>query len=334
MKPKLPILALLALLAPLAAGAALAGPSSAVPAMKAEAGITSEFVRIGDLIENAGPAASIPAFHAPDLGSTGTIQTHRVLEVARLNGIVVLDTRGLSEVVIIRASRVIALAEIERAIAETAVRQLGLASAKDISVIFDRDVRPLQIEPTATDAPRIAQFEFDARTQRFGAVIEVQGSSTLRRKPARVSGALVNTAEVVTLARALNRGETVRESDILLERKPRAEVSPDVIGRPQAVIGQAARRALRAGQTLRPVDLMKPDVVVRNDTVTIRFEVPGIVLTVHGKALASGGEGDLVPVLNPQSKRVVQATVEGPGLVVVGRAHSRTASAEATGAVK
>jgi flagella basal body P-ring formation protein FlgA len=302
--------------------------------MKAEASITSELVRIGDLIENAGPAASIPAFHAPDLGSTGTIQTHRVLEVARLNGIVVIDTRGLSEVVIIRASRTIALAEIERALAETAARQLGLVSAKDISVIFDRDVRPIQIEPTATDALRIAHFSFDARTQRFDAAIEVAASPTLRRKPARISGALINTAEVVTLARALNRGETVRESDILVERKPRAEISADVIVRPEAVIGQAARRALRSGQTLRPVDLMKPDLVVRNDPVTILFEVPGIVLTAYGKALAAGGEGDLVPVLNPQSKRVVQASVKGPGLVVVGRGHAQNASAEVTGAVK
>jgi flagella basal body P-ring formation protein FlgA len=136
----------------------------------------------------------------------------------------------------------------------------------------------------------------------------------------------------VTLARAFNRGETVRESDILVERMPRNEITADTIARPAAVIGQAARRALRAGQTIRPVDLMKPDLVGRNDTVTIRFEVPGIVLTVRGKALAAGAEGDLVPVLNPQSKRVVQATVDGPGRVVVGR--TLTASAEATGTVR
>ena len=332
MKKKLALFALLAALGSLGSGAALAGPSSAVPSMKAEASVASELVRIGDLIDNAGPAASIPVFHAPDLGSTGTIQTHRVIEAARTNGIVVFDTRGLNEVVIVRATRTIPLNELERAVAEAAVRQLGLGAAKDISVSFDRDVRPLQIEPTTKDAPRIAQFNFDPRTRRFDATVEVPGSASLRRKPVRISGTLVDTAEVVTLARAFNRGETVRESDILVERMPRNEITADTIGRPAAVIGQAARRALRAGQTIRPVDLMKPDLVGRNDTVTIRFEVPGIVLTVRGKALAAGAEGDLVPVLNPQSKRVVQATVDGPGRVVVGR--TLTASAEATGAVR
>jgi flagella basal body P-ring formation protein FlgA len=332
MKQKLALFALLAALGSLGSGAALADPAPIVPTMKAEASVTSELVRIGDLIDNAGPAASIPVFHAPDLGSTGTIQTHRVIEAARTNGIFVFDTRDLNEVVIIRATRTIPLGELERAVAEAAVRQLGLAAAKDISVSFDRDVRPLQIEPAAKEAPRIAQFNFDPRTQRFDATVEVQGSTTLRRKPVRVSGTLVDTAEVVTLARAFNRGETVRESDILVERMPRNEITADTIGRPEAIIGQAARRALRAGQTIRPVDLMKPDLVGRNDTVTILFEVPGIVLTARGKALAAGAEGDLVPVLNPQSKRVVQATVDGPGRVVVGR--TLTASAEATGALR
>ena len=47
----------------------------------------------------------------------------------------------------------------------------------------------------------------------------------------------------------------------------------------------AARRALRAGQPLRSADLMKPELVQRNETVTLVYEVPGIVLTMRGKAL-------------------------------------------------
>jgi flagella basal body P-ring formation protein FlgA len=49
------------------------------------------------------------------------------------------------------------------------------------------------------------------------------------------------------------------------------------------------------------------------------FEVPGITLTARGKALSAGAEGDTIDVLNPHSKRVLQATVRGPGTVVVGR---------------
>ena len=45
----------------------------------------------------------------------------------------------------------------------------------------------------------------------------------------------------------------------------------------------------------------------RNETVTINYEVPGIMLTVRGKALEAGADGDVISVLNIQSNRTVQA---------------------------
>ncbi len=45
--------------------------------------------------------------------------------------------------------------------------------------------------------------------------------------------------------------------------------------------------------------------------------MPGIRLTVRGKALESGAVGDVVGVLNIQSNRTVQATVTGPGRVAI-----------------
>jgi flagellar basal body P-ring formation protein FlgA len=62
---------------------------------------------------------------------------------------------------------------------------------------------------------------------------------------------------------------------------------------------------------------MKPDLVLRNEAVTLIYEAPGLMLTIRGKALESGAEGDLVNVLNIQSKRTVQGTVSGPGQVTM-----------------
>lgn len=45
--------------------------------------------------------------------------------------------------------------------------------------------------------------------------------------------------------------------------------------------------------------------------------MPGIFLTTRGKALESGAEGDLINVLNPQSKRTVQGVITGPGQITV-----------------
>jgi flagella basal body P-ring formation protein FlgA len=55
--------------------------------------------------------------------------------------------------------------------------------------------------------------------------------------------------------------------------------------------------------------------VHRDDNVTLVYEVPGIMLTTRGKALEAGAEGDVINVLNVQSKRTVQGTVTGPNRV-------------------
>ena len=39
-----------------------------------------EIVRIGDLVENAGAAADVPMFRAPDLGQTGAVPVARVAD--------------------------------------------------------------------------------------------------------------------------------------------------------------------------------------------------------------------------------------------------------------
>jgi flagella basal body P-ring formation protein FlgA len=58
--------------------------------------------------------------------------------------------------------------------------------------------------------------------------------------------------------------------------------------------------------------------VNRNEAVTISYAVPGISLTLRGKAVEAGGVGDMINVLNIQSNRTVQATVSGPGRVTIG----------------
>jgi flagellar basal body P-ring formation protein FlgA len=58
----------------------------------------------------------------------------------------------------------------------------------------------------------------------------------------------------------------------------------------------------------------------------LTYEVPGIVLTMRGKALESGAEGDLVSVLNVNSKRTIQGIVTGPGRVTVAAPSAATGS--------
>ncbi|MFX4528052.1 flagella basal body P-ring formation protein FlgA, partial [Acinetobacter baumannii] len=52
-------------------------------------------------------------------------------------------------------------------------------------------------------------------------------------------------------------------------------------------------------------------------SVTLIYETAGVYLTVLGKALDSGTEGDIVNVMNLQSKRTVSGVVVGRGRVAI-----------------
>jgi flagella basal body P-ring formation protein FlgA len=74
---------------------------------------------------------------------------------------------------------------------------------------------------------------------------------------------------------------------------------------------------MRAGAPIRLADVTKPDLVPRDQNVTIIYQVPGLYLTTRGKAVDNGTEGDTVTVLNVQTKRTLSGIVTGRGQVTV-----------------
>ena len=297
------------------------GPNS--PVLKRNVTVTSDVVRIGDLVDNAGTAAQIAVFRAPDPGTSGAVSTMQIMQALRAHALLGLDTAGISEVQVTRASRAITSKDVETAIAQAVARQLNGASAEEIAVRLDREMRTLHVEPGSNAPLQVARLSFDANSGNFYAILEVPGSTTRLR----FGGKAMETVEVAVPTRPLARGEIVRASDVSIERRPKYEVGGETTGSAERVIGMALRRAMRAGQPLRAADLARPELVQRNESITLIFEVPGIMLTSRAKALESGAEGDIISVTNLQSKRTVQGTVTGPNTVTVTSMKPRVAAA-------
>jgi len=268
----------------------------------------------------------VAIFRAPDLGQTGSVPAASVRDAVRPHHILSLDTRGLAEVMVTRASRAVAPKEIEARLLRALAGQSGLANVNDLAVSFDNEVRTLHIEPNTELG--ISRLVFDQRTRRFEAMLDLP-TGAARRPALRLTGALVETAETVIVLRAVAVGELIKASDVMVERRPKT----DVIAL-EDVLGFAAKRALKPGQVVRAGDVAKQELVGRNETVTIYYEAPGMVLTISGKALDAGAMGDVVNVLNTQSKRTIQARVSGPGRVNVTSATARVASNAPPGPAK
>jgi flagella basal body P-ring formation protein FlgA len=324
----LALIVLSALMAPAlpALAQSLATESSAGPSLKASATVTGDIVHIGDLVENAGAVADVAIFRAPDLGQTGSVPVASVIEAVRGHHIIGLDSHGLSEVAVTRAARSITGKDIEARILLALAGKYGLPDSNNLAVVLDNAVRTLEVEASATNELTVAQLTYEPRTARFDVTFALPGSVVARRLSLRFTGSLTETFEAVVPTHELKQGQVIGASDVAVERRPRASFSPTTLTTIEQAQGLSTKHALRAGQVIRQADVAKPELVARGETVTIMFQVPGIMVTILGKAVEPGALGDIIGVLNVQSKRTIQATVIGPGRVSVNAPTARVAA--------
>lgn len=307
--------------AALSPGAVRQAPAPHKPLLRSELTLSRDLVTFGDLIAGL-PAqdAAMPAFRAPALGETGTIQVARIVEAAKSGGIIRdvadLDSQGIAQVVVSRAARRIMASDIEAAV-KTGLRERFGIDSRAFALAVDGGSPSIAVEPELTGAMSVLDLSFDPRSRRLQARLTVPGSAAMRLKPVRISGQLVETVEVVVPRRTIARGETLTAADVVIERRPRDGQSGELIGEMQGAVDKVARRALLVGLPLRNGDVQREEIVGRGDLVTIVYEAPGLRITMRGRASEAGAMGDVVSVTNPQSKRVLQGTVSGPGQVSV-----------------
>ena len=308
--------------------------------------VSGDLVRIGDIIDNAGSAAQIAIYRAPDLGTTGSLPVAQVLNTLRAHHVIGVDTRELKEISVTRLARTLESKDIELQVARALERRNGLGDAANLSMTFDRDpgdVRldglgdaanlsmtfdrdpgDVRLDASFTGGMQAAIVRYDNRNGRFDITFEIANENGAAPTKLRFTGTAVETVEAAVLARSVERNEVIKSSDVVVERRPKAEVGADAALRDR-VVGMQARRQLRAGQAIRTADLAKPDLVQRDQNVTLIYETAGLYLTMRGKALENGTEGDAVNVMNLQSKRTVSGTVIGRGQVAITGVPSRPA---------
>ena len=303
------------LIVPGIARAQSAPDTIAAPKLRANVSVSGDVVRIGDVLDNPGSAAQIAIFRAPDLGTTGSLPVRQLLNVLRTHQVIGVDTRDLHDISVTRTARTIDTPEIERQIAQALERRNGLGEAANLSLTFDREVQSLQLDAGNTGTLSVQSARYDARSARFDVTLSIAGDTAAPTK-LRFTGTAIETVEAVVLTHGIERNEIIKGGDVVIERRPKSEIGLDGAPRDRA-IGMQARKQLRAGQAIRASDLAKPDLVQRDQPVTLIYETAGLYLTVRGKAIEAGTEGDVVNVLNLQSKRTVTGTVVGRGQVSV-----------------
>jgi flagella basal body P-ring formation protein FlgA len=301
------------------------------PVLRAQVTVEGDIVRIGDMIENAGTAAQIAIYRSPDLGTTGTLPTTQVISALQAHQVIGVNTRDIKSVTVTRLARTIDSREIESQVAHAIEHRSGLGDAANLSLTFDRDMQDVRLDAWNNGELQPVQVRYEPRTGRFDVSFEIGNDINSARTRLRFSGVAIEMLDAAILTRNVDRGDVLKASDVVIERRPKAEVGSDA-ARGRAV-GMQMRKSARAGQALKAADLGKPDLVQRDDNVTLIYEASGIYLTARGKAVDSGTEGDTVTVLNLQSKRTISGVVVGRDQVAISIATPRFSAADTTASI-
>lgn len=87
---------------------------------------------------------------------------------------------------------------------------------------------------------------------------------------------------------------------------------------PAEAVGQETRVAIYAGRPVRAGDIGPPALIERNSIVALEYRSEGLVIRAEGRALARGGAGEMIRVMNLASKTTVSGRIGADGLILVG----------------
>jgi len=120
-------------------------------------------------------------------------------------------------------------------------------------------------------------------------------------------------ADSVVPLRTLRAGTVITADDLRLDAKTIQGVFQSV----DDVIGQEAKVSLYAGRPVRHGEIGPPALIERNQVVPLVFDKSGLRISTEGRALARGGVGDIVRVMNLSSKATLFGQIQSDGSIQV-----------------
>ena len=246
---------------------------------------------------------------SPLPGKTRTLDAATLVSRLRQSGIDPerLDLQIPSEVVLSRAAVTIERGEIEQIVRRFLNQQVSGTPAGSLAV---KDIRVTEAV-VVPKGPLTTQVSAPKNSELAGSV-PLQVTFSVEPDFERRLWVTVNLerrVNVVVARRPLGRFKPLEAEDLEVKALDLADLPADRIEDPGVAIGKLTRRAVDSGTVIRPDLLELPALVKRGDRVRIIAESDGLRISAFGQARQKGSQGELIPVVNLDSNKVVHARV-------------------------
>jgi len=252
---------------------------------------------------------SLALGRSPLPGKTRSLDAATILGRLRQSGVDPerLDLQVPPEVVLSRGAVTIEREQIEQIVRRFLQEQVAGKPAESIAI---KDIRVSEAV-VLPKGPMAAHVNAPKSSELAGSV-PLQVTFSVEPDFERrvwVSVSLERRVNVVVARRPLGRFKPLEADDIEVKALDLAGLPAERIEDPEVAIGKRTRRAVDSGTVLRPDLLEYPPLVKRGDRVRIIAEKAGLRISAFGQVKQKGAQGELIPVVNLDSNKVVHARV-------------------------
>lgn len=290
----------------------LTGTALSAPVLRSDITVSGPIVTVGDMFDDAGPAAESPLFRAPRPGTSGLVQLDTIRSATARIGIESIDARGLDAVRVSRAASIVDQSTLSTLINEDLTSRGIITAGMSADTIFTTAITPLNAEAVPQPASLIS-LRYLPATGAFNARFAIAGIE----QPLDVAGNIEMMIEAPHLTGSLPAGAILAAGDITMRPIPLRFAESTGIARLEDLLGKTLNRPSRDGMMLKASDVSAPLTIAKNDLVTIYYRHGPMTLTVKGQAVTGGTVGASVQIINLMSKRVISATAIAAGAVEV-----------------
>ena len=122
---------------------------------------------------------------------------------------------------------------------------------------------------------------------------------------------------IPVLKAAMGPGQIIGEQDLdwieMSEKRANKYIASDI----RHLIGKTPKRFIKAKKPIRKNAVKDPVLVERKNLITIVLRSPQMLLTAQGQAMEDGAKGDVIRVMNINSRKIIAGRVISPNRVDV-----------------
>jgi flagella basal body P-ring formation protein FlgA len=299
------------IIAAVATGAVAA--AEAAPSLRTNVVVTGPAIRLGDLFTDTGELAVIEIAPSPALGAKTVLDAAWLAARAHEQKLDWQPKSRYDQTIVERASQAISSEAIVAGLTHELANRLP---AGQIELVLDTVDLHLFVPAGTAPTIMIDGLTFDARSGRLSAYVAASAADTASER-VRVTGRVHRILDLPVLTRPVAPGEAITARDIETIAMRGDRLSQTFVSDAADLIGKTPKRSIRPGEPVRPSDLQTPVVIRKGELVTIILQDASLFLTAQGKALEDGAQGQAIHVSNTRSGKMLDATVTGPGAVVL-----------------